>query len=613
LSCSSSSLLKKTINGYNDVTSPTNDQASSHNNNNNNNQQQQQQHVGSRGKKALIPSDSLGGKVFEESEEALRMFSPCSVHPVDSAFQKDHGISKDSYSYSSTSPVGDNDRITTTSADKEFFSPALYECKASTSSWSPKRKNLLLSNNNDNDGQQGDICEDGGKGQSDDEIRSSASASASASASRVMGCCTTPVKSEESKKQQVQNRNHKCNYNDQSVDKAKELKDNIPSDQRNNVLVSCSSFTQHDFTPQKPTNNGSSGNSSCCDGDVHCDNLGDDQFVSNMATLYWRQMVARWKHDEMMQILIAKPTSHHFTKHRRSKMYFEQVKGRLDNTTVSCTNNSVHGLCELDYLNFILDWERALSSDWNNLNGFCPSKLLYGPEIPRISNYLQALGRLPKCIAFVPDNVGSSGRKDDEKTRKHIWPGIDDSMDVLRHDVSKFKLVGGEKTNNLKDALDYLEKLALDSQDQFMKSVSDIVKFASKQSDTASIIKSNIGMKTRTSIVEKARRKYGGDILQVKDILRGRIVFPDESSMISALVHLHKTSDAQGSHVSTYKLVRLKNLFRTSSFGNLVPSDLPTGYRHVLVNLRMPNGCLTGKVNSHTMYWILWNMLYATY
>ena len=43
------------------------------------------------------------------------------------------------------------------------------------------------------------------------------------------------------------------------------------------------------------------------------------------------------------------------------------------------------------------------------------------------------------------------------------------------------------------------------------------------------------------------------------------------------------------------KIIRFKNLFRVSPMGMVVPSDLPTGYRHILVNLRLDDGMVVGE------------------
>ena len=92
----------------------------------------------------------------------------------------------------------------------------------------------------------------------------------------------------------------------------------------------------------------------------------------------------------------------------------------------------------------------------------------------------------------------------------------------------------------------------------------------------------------------KAKSKYSGDHRQVKDYLRGRIIFPDEGSLVCALVKLFQlgdnftfTSNGEQKQVK-FGIVRMKNLFKTESSGNLEKTmeyQLPTGYRHILLNV----------------------------
>ncbi|GAX23108.1 hypothetical protein FisN_25Lh053 [Fistulifera solaris] len=103
-----------------------------------------------------------------------------------------------------------------------------------------------------------------------------------------------------------------------------------------------------------------------------------------------------------------------------------------------------------------------------------------------------------------------------------------------------------------------------------------------------------IAVKTAHAIQSKASFKYDGDILQVKDVLRARIIFPNEGALICGLARLSQVEDARGqssnneNHQTKVRVVRIKNLFYGSSpVGGLVRSSLPTGYRHILVNVEM--------------------------
>ena len=113
----------------------------------------------------------------------------------------------------------------------------------------------------------------------------------------------------------------------------------------------------------------------------------------------------------------------------------------------------------------------------------------------------------------------------------------------------------------------------------------------------------------------KALRKYTGDITRVLDFLRARITFPDEGSLVCALYQLvnlakrdknagctseektgtEERTETEEKNESSVEIVRLKNLFRTSPRGNTCYPALPTGYRHILVNVRLGSGIIAGE------------------
>jgi hypothetical protein len=305
-----------------------------------------------------------------------------------------------------------------------------------------------------------------------------------------------------------------------------------------------------------------------------CDETSES--IKFLAKIFWDRLVAQWKHNKMTRMLTARPPSHHFTKHQR---HLSVANSGLQLDLSKCEDKE-------EFYRDAIDWEEGLSSASNNLNGFCPSKLLNDPKVPKISSYLMEVGPLPFYSPCIPDCVDSKATK-----KNLIWDGI--GTQTLRHELRKVLA-----ENKLDATIDLLRKTAKRNHGKFLQSVNDIVSFASKHLRAETTIpRPLIGVKKKEAIASKAQRKYGGDVLQVKDILRGQIVFPDEASLVCALVHLHKTSIAQGTEVSTYKLARIKNLFRrTSSSGTLVATDLPSGYRHVLVNLRLPNGFLAGML-----------------
>jgi hypothetical protein len=423
-----------------------------------------------------------------DSEESLRMFSPSSNMPV-----KRIHLRLQTYLQGDT---GVNISIPGMKVlDQDIFSPLLNKIKVPISSWSPTRaksKPIHIVADNTKDG--------------------------AAASSKPLQMVT-----------EISNHGS-----------ALSIETSSDTDEKH-ILRSCSSFTQHDFSPQKSV-------SGTFDGKI-------SEIVESLARLSWHQTVAQWRHDEMLRMLTAQEPSHHFTKHLR-------------------TASPPH-----------LRWENHLKPESNNQNGFCPSKLLnYTPK--RLSNILLQIGELPLCLP-----VERSAECNFIASQRHLWPDIDGGVNSLRHDIGEVPI--DRKLNTI---VDLLFSIAEKSHKQFLKSITDIATFASNhlEADVTSLLKPCTSVKTKEAIVGKAQRKYGGDLLQVKDILRAQLIFPDEASLVRTLQHLQKTSNAQGSIVSTYKVVRIKNLFRTTSFENAVPTDLPTGYRHVLVNLRMPNGFIAG-------------------
>ena len=445
----------------------------------------------SQGRKSLMPAELLQLSQ-SDSDESLRMFSPSSNLPVKNMHLRLQG------------DYGTNAGIPGAKApDHAIFSPLLSEHKIPLTTWSPKRTQIDFTSTHTG-------CEDG---ESD-------------SVAKIDTPCQTPTKAA------VEGRDS---------DIMRTISGNVIGSASDNdeehLLLSSSSFTRHDFTPQKLTPGTFGGKIS--------------SVVESLSRLTWEQKVARWKHHEMIRMLTAQEPSHHFTKNMRS-----------DST-----------------LN--LQWEKHLISESNNLNGFCPSKLLnYKPK--KLSGNLLEFGDLPLCLPAKGAGAPS---------RRHIWPDINGITNILRHEINDLP-----EDRNLNAIVNLLHNLAEKNHEQFVKCVADIATFASNhlETDVTCLLKPRTNIKTKEAIIEKARRKYGGDLLQVKDIIRGQLIFPDEASLVRTIKHLHKTSNAQGSIVSTYKLIRLKNLFRMSPFGNTVPTDLPTGYRHVIVNLRMPNGFLAG-------------------
>ncbi|KAL3938930.1 MAG: hypothetical protein SGBAC_006251 [Bacillariaceae sp.] len=133
-----------------------------------------------------------------------------------------------------------------------------------------------------------------------------------------------------------------------------------------------------------------------------------------------------------------------------------------------------------------------------------------------------------------------------------------------------------------------LLKLAESYQQSFAKLLGDIATFASLE-NSRSETKHSFGLKQYTAIRSKADRKYGGDIMQVKDTIRGQITFPDETSLICGLLCLHRKcfNAARKEDMHQFEIVRLKNYFRTVDESDSSLAPMPTGYRHVLINIRI--------------------------
>ncbi|CAJ1934278.1 unnamed protein product [Cylindrotheca closterium] len=162
---------------------------------------------------------------------------------------------------------------------------------------------------------------------------------------------------------------------------------------------------------------------------------------------------------------------------------------------------------------------------------------------------------------------------------------------VIRHALAQNDAAPTDINSLLKLAESHLQSLA--------KLLGDIVAFASLET-SRSRIKHSIGLKRYTAIRKKADRKYGGDISQVKDILRAQVTFPDETSLICGLLCLHRrcNNTSESKEMPQFEIVRLKNYFRTIDGSDPSLSPMPTGYRHVLINIRIAGFLIAGKLQT---------------
>lgn len=416
--------------------------------------------------------------------------------------------------------------------EQDIFSPILNSMKSPTSTWSPTRKRTSIPSMetvHERDIQTENF--------------------------EIVTNYTTPSKTE------------KPLAEDQMEDVLSEVVHPNISDEEKHVLQLCSSFTQHDFTPVESSS-------------TSVNNKEYYDFADYISEIVWSQNVAKWKHEYTTRMILAREPSHHFTKSMRTN-----IPEYDDDQFISSIPNGEPNA----FLKDAIDWELHLSSKSNNLNGFCPSKLLNISRIPikRMSRYLPQVGCLPLCLISEECEANSV-----EERRIHIWPSIGKGGVLLRHEVHEL-----HNCATLEKAVDVVHELATSAHADFKKTVQDVAIFTANhfQSTEMTSTKPITNIKSKKAMVLKARRKYGGDILQVKDVLMAQLIFPDEASLVCALIHISKTSNAQGESISAYRLVRLKNLFRMTSFDALVHTNLPTGYRHVLVNLKLPNGLIVGK------------------
>ena len=149
-----------------------------------------------------------------------------------------------------------------------------------------------------------------------------------------------------------------------------------------------------------------------------------------------------------------------------------------------------------------------------------------------------------------------------------------------------------------------LHKSACEFRELFTDLIKDVVSFAeNEQTRSGSRFKENwheksahhipytVSTKDIEAVQRKAMRKYGGDVSQVKDILRGRIIFPDESSLVCGLVRLYQRTGKRDPTEKSIAICRIKNLFAPDAYAPV----LPTGYRHVLLNILFDDCVVAGK------------------
>lgn len=278
-----------------------------------------------------------------------------------------------------------------------------------------------------------------------------------------------------------------------------------------------------------------------------------EQMISEkeLAKFQWLATLARWRHKEMEKAMMAWPTSH----------FFEIQQGGES----------------ISYL---------------------PTPSVENDDIQHLSPYLAEFGSPPCCCSLKQSTADSSkdGESSDpeelicvRKGRLHRWEwGRDGTKYIFKNCRQELQWKTADFSNKLEDLITASEERLPEFKSLLQLITSDFAL------ENPSFHPWTACVKSRERVVSKAILKYKGDVTEVKDILRGSVFAPNDSSLVCALLSLSKASR----DMSLITIVRLKNLFRVANLGTLVPTNLPTGYRHVLVNIRLSNGLLAGMFPS---------------
>ena len=299
---------------------------------------------------------------------------------------------------------------------------------------------------------------------------------------------------------------------------------------------------------------------------------------NKVATVRWKQLLANWKHSETWKAMNTRPCSIHSLKERGRPELHEDGES-VSSSTVMFRWNGSTGLNRAYSLGDAPSAVRNLSGiSTHNGDG----------EFLVLSGYLCELG--PQTQS--PSTKLPSQKTPEEYILKHNIASVNSSDGTLS--VTELLKVAEAKVSDLTNLLRGITEFA-----------SHNAKPTTGYSDSANSVSFSVGVKNYSSIRRKASRRYGGDILQVKDVLRGQVTFPDEAALVCGLHYLSKRckqtknahSDDSSDPSNKFELVRLKNLFRTSRLGNPLPSPLPTGYRHILLNVRLDDQIVVGKLS----------------
>lgn len=162
--------------------------------------------------------------------------------------------------------------------------------------------------------------------------------------------------------------------------------------------------------------------------------------------------------------------------------------------------------------------------------------------------------------------------------------------------------------------VEQLLHLAGDTHGKFSRLIGRLAVYASQDYNPANMedyedadnVTYSVDIKDAQAIQRKADSKYEGELSQVKDILRAQVVFPTKGALVCAFTLLSQYCSWSSSPQSAAsqvvsevglkaEIVRIKNLFAVTSTGQPCMVDFPTGYRHLLLNIRPDDGLLAGK------------------
>ena len=286
-----------------------------------------------------------------------------------------------------------------------------------------------------------------------------------------------------------------------------------------------------------------------------------------LASVQWRQLVANWKHLTLARALTERACSPHYQQESNS----QEIPDEEEVTVSTGFVKSRAGI--LDLLNFH-HLHGVIHPETKNLNGLVPH--LADGDIVTLSNFLVEFGS-SYCAKADTDPLA--------RKPPHV-------VNIVPEATAKV-------------TADTLVELAASDLKRFASFMEDIVHFAahnhgaSSSDDREPEVSYSVGLKSQEAIEKKSQTKYGGDLLQVKDTLRAQITFGDEGSLVAGLLRLVKRCKSQaGNGKDDYhvEIVRVKNLFQRSPSGSLCASSLPTGYRHVLITVRLNGLLLAGKI-----------------